>query len=948
MSVPAPQSFAKAYEAALGARGLIVVTLLQVASLALAWWLGPQPRDPAAASMETVWQVHATFASVGFAGLAIAFQVLGDPPLSAGSARQSVVAYLSFRRLLASGVLSNVVIGASAIWFANRATVAVAFVGVLVPSVALVAAAYGRLAHLFTTSMLIEKLTLAELERRMLAASTAAAAQEEAVTQVIEEIDAELGLVSGALPTEVNLPVRQVLSPYPAAFVASLRIGTMRRAADWIFDRASRSGGPAAYESSKRVSVRVRPHRQCRPGDVLFEMHAWPGLSSADWAVVDRYLLSSVLFVSASEYDSRTVFEEEMAALQDSVLAAVRDQQLARLERGFKYHHHVIDAARRGNDPSAGLRDPRWFDMQMWEIDEAAAAASDRFALVVISDAQRMAMTAVNTGDVPWLQVALIRIQHAWSTMLQTKPTGAKNALESLLISLQNLGEFAVPLARTSPETTGAATRAVVDAFASLAKEAFDANEASATDRVLGYMSGLWDLNRDEASARFGVRVATAQAAVLAWMLMSHQRTSTAGTVDEVPLNAFRRRYRAPDLLEVARSYQDARDESPWRFWESRDALPLRAQVLKFDEFYWRALLLLGAKGCLAVQAHRVTAEDRYVLRAMIDAEAGVLDVWDANQATREPLDVFLSQLRALVADLDQQRRQEDAAQDISTKKMDSFLEALAATVTGGARLADFLQHDRKLDGDQAGGTERPATAPPSPPGVPADRSEAVETEDRFRVVGRIFNGIPRTFFIESEVLAFSDTLGQQIGATILREQDVHVLGTLLNDEIVVEVASEVLREEVAKRASSFEDPVIVYNGQPNVEELLHLNFDAEDRVTVGGFPAYALYIGGSELLDGLLLIDRSTTPTFVFAPEPKPGMRPVPGTDVSVDVRAADPVPAAEGTGQTGATQGQGDHDEPMMSIETGQVMRYTADTTSVVHIKVVDADGAEELPRA
>lgn len=886
------------YVAALTPAGLGLTVVLQVAALLAFSWFGPGPEVGDGSDIGLIWQVHAAFASIGFAGLAIAFQVLGDPPLSAGSARHAVVSDMRFGQLLTSGVAASVVIGVATLWLASPGTIAVSFLVVLVPSVLIVAAAYARLAILFTSSQRIEELTLEVLNQRLRSAARKAAAQEQAKLEAERDIDSARGLLSGSLASTSGLETRRIRNPYYRATVISLDVGPMVFAADhlaWEAHEASSRRGLQTYTYDERISVRARPGRQYRLGDTLFEMLDWPGVDDATWEAISRQLLSGLRFGTDQSGDAAVVFAEDMSALQDSVLAAVRDHQIARVERGYFYYHQTIHEARASTGTThLGLKDPRWFERQIAEIDDAAARSTDRTAFVAIGDAERMAYDAVKTQDLPWLRLSLTRLQRIWSVLLTSDRAHAVHARENVLVSMQNLAEFAVPYSFAGPEEFAYASRHLIWAFTAIAKTAIDVGDAATAQRVLGYMGGLYDLSERDVSESRGVEIAVGQAALLAWVLRAADRRDRSAPPVPVRLDWFPRRHYPPDAILVLRAYESHRDEAPWRFWESEGALPFQTHVSKFGGYFRRAVLLLAADQKLRLRASTVVADDRYLLEETRSARDEVQSHWEANSDDWSGLESVVATLTQLIDALDDRRRRDLASTPFSSTRVQDFHDAIIETMGSAPRLATFLGVTPVV-------------------GQPDDLDGGL--------LGQILKGIPREFFVESDVIASPSHLGHQIGAAVLRGQDFGVLRVLLGDQKPTQVTSDVLLRDLRALAEALRDPVVVYNGQSEVEETLGIDFTASGTVTLAGYPAFAMYVSDLDFPCDVVLVDRENLSKFDFLPEDKESLTVLPDTGLAVGIAEA----------------GEDDQGNPMLAIEYGQVARWSRGTPGVVPISVV-----------
>ncbi|WP_162598789.1 hypothetical protein [Nocardioides gilvus] len=875
--------------------GLTLTIVLETAAVFAAWWFGPGTHSADAAVAGVIWQVHAAFASIGFAGLAIAFQVLGEPPLSAGSARHAVVTDMRFGSLLVSGVTASLVLGIVALWLASPSTILVSFVPVLTLSMLIVGAAYARLAVLFTSTQRVERLTLTELKARVSKAATKAATQEVSDLATERLIDSERGLVSGSLPSASGLGVRRVRNPHHRAAVVRLNVGPMVHAADylaWAAHEGSSENGSATYDYRQRISVLARPRRQYRPGDVLFEMHDWPGVDDDVWKAITRQLLSGLTFTDDQSGDAAVVFAEDMSALQDSVLAAVQGHQIARVRRGYEYYHETIHEARAATGSThLGLKDPRWFERQISEIDVAAVESSGRMAFVAIADAERMAFDAVKTEDLTWLRLALDRLERIWALLLKAERPDALHARENVLVSMQNLAEFAIPFSFSGPDQSAFASRQLVWCFTSIAKKAIAVSDIATAHRVIGYMGGLYDTSPRLRAEQRGVEVAAGQAAVLAWVLFSRDKDPRDPPL-ELSLDSFPRRHYLPDMVLVLRAYETYRDEAPWRHWETEKALPFRTYTLEFERYFREAVLLLTADGKLRLNAASVDPDDRYLIKDM-RATAEVAQVhWPVDRPDDASIARVSAKLGELLVRMKQQSNDLLATTPLSVRYIAEFHESIVETLISAPGLASFLEL-------------------PSLTGPPSDHG----------LLGHILHGIPKDYFVENDVIASPANLGHEIGAAVLRGQDIGVLRVLTMGQTPSEVAADELRETLDQVARTFIDPVIVYNGQPEVEEDLSLGFKEDGKATLAGYEAFALYVGDSAFPGDFLVIDRQTVPAFEFLPEENASLTKLPEAGLAVGIRE----------------DGQNAEGHPILTIEYGQLGQWELRPAQVFQVTIL-----------
>jgi hypothetical protein len=168
--------------------------MIAIAALVAGGRLWGTHSSDAATALGLMWQVHASFVSIGFAGLTIAFQILSDPPLAVGSARRSVVDHVRFYPMLLLGAGSSLLIGGAAILVATTFTVRFCLGGILLPSLIAIGWAYRRLAKLYGSPGHIEAMTLLRLEQ----------AVDDAATQ-IKEVQARADAFSNKLDPDRGL-----------------------------------------------------------------------------------------------------------------------------------------------------------------------------------------------------------------------------------------------------------------------------------------------------------------------------------------------------------------------------------------------------------------------------------------------------------------------------------------------------------------------------------------------------------------------------------------------------------------------------------------------------------------------------------------------------------------------------------------------------------------------
>jgi hypothetical protein len=119
--------------------------------------------DDAGEAMNNLWQVHAVFVSLAFAGLAVLLQIGSEQLVTGTSLRAALFDWTWFKFSFAFSVISLVQLGAVTIWFGNDATLLLEFFFVDLVAIALVAFAYYRAATVYADPLQARRMALEHL-----------------------------------------------------------------------------------------------------------------------------------------------------------------------------------------------------------------------------------------------------------------------------------------------------------------------------------------------------------------------------------------------------------------------------------------------------------------------------------------------------------------------------------------------------------------------------------------------------------------------------------------------------------------------------------------------------------------------------------------------------------------------------------------------------------------
>ena len=132
-----------------GAAQVLILCLVVVASVGHLGFLGSlAPRDPGA-SLGVLWQVHAVFVSLAFAGLTILFQLGTEQLITGNNLRAILFRHTYFQLTFLFAVMSLVQLGIIALWVRSSQAVFLEFWLCTVLSIGFVSLAYVRAGNVY-------------------------------------------------------------------------------------------------------------------------------------------------------------------------------------------------------------------------------------------------------------------------------------------------------------------------------------------------------------------------------------------------------------------------------------------------------------------------------------------------------------------------------------------------------------------------------------------------------------------------------------------------------------------------------------------------------------------------------------------------------------------------------------------------------------------------------
>jgi hypothetical protein len=395
-----------------------------------------------------------------------------------------------------------------------------------------------------------------------------------------------------------------------------------------VFDIGNGKQGKPGYPIAH---IRIRVGGWVDPRTVLADLYNTSQLSETQREHLTKMLSSAISLTEGVNISVGESIVRELADLQEHVISAIQSNRYGRVKRGFDYYRQIISAVRgvlmsRPEDSAfESGDDSRALITHLSEVNDIAVRAGERLAIEATEAAYDRCNDALRYLDVDFFSSSTRSYQQIWSTLLR-EAVSNKNALEHLLVSLQNLTEYTIPWAVIKDESRAIQfVRTAVDTWLEIVKEAYDEGSGTWASRALGYQSELYRHNA--LKKNFRDEVQQSSIVLIAWLLYRQeaQGVQTAVDVKEVLGRAF-----FGSVLTDAVIACRMEHSSPFHRWEMQDSLPLQMREVRASEFLARAAILVLAKSSDAVPVNVDSDLHDFAMCALSQVEP-LRNVWDPD-----------------------------------------------------------------------------------------------------------------------------------------------------------------------------------------------------------------------------------------------------------------------------------------------------------------------------
>jgi HAMP domain-containing protein len=845
----------KPYVAMLSSTSLCILLPL----MALASLVGSQLRPQIlsrwapdeASALGLMWQVHATFVSIGFTGLSISFQLLAEPPLAVGTARRAVTRYLKYRSLLVLGLGTDLVIGATAIWLRSDVNVLLMFLSAFLPSVTCIALAYAYSVTLYSHPAQIELLSLRDLVDLVRKACREWAEDDERNRHFVRAFPSS-GLIKTKFSGRRNAGDDLVTILYTGQqgvirdIDVSRLISVARQLEAWL-------PGP---DTDLALSIQARIGMSIDHGRMIGEIRSKNKLSQQQLEQIQAKVNSAITLKQELPPGPSSLLEEELSDLQDKIIEAIKELRYTRAKRGYRHCAEVERTVRKEMAASPthlrwGLLLPpnqRLIDNLYAEIDYAAGRSEESIVVIAADAAFERSNRALQDDDLPAFRGSLESFLRVWYALNADRD--AERAY--VLLSLHNLAQYVVASSAKSHRLEIEAGRECIWTMVSMVKSALDAESLARVDTSLKYLTSLYSASGDSEGVLteevlFGFIV------LIGWVLYCRNVRHTLMSIDLASL--LRKAPEGDTITAVSRV--TAREEERWRTWEISSDGPVTAGVLVMSDYILQAAILIACKNGGFRPIATINKQTESIASAFLGQIGAIRERWVPALLSEEELGALAATFERVV-----QRWQEQQAQWLSNAPLDQGRIDKFITV---------LQTELSADGsafiDLFG---------PESPGDAADPTLAGYV--------RINTLVPKEYFVSTDVWAEPEELASSFARAIRTAETQSAIQSCQRIGRSELACLELVPARVAAIVETMENPIIVVFGSHQVMDALGAqSWAPSSSFGPSNIPVQLIY--GEDVPEQLMLFDRDEAPTAVRSPRVGDDLSPVEGTSVSAAI---------------------------------------------------------------
>jgi hypothetical protein len=813
-----------------------------------------------------LWQVQATFLSVGFAGLAIAAQLFTESPLAMGASRDRVLKFIRADWFAGVGLVANGLMAVEVIWLQSDPGVLFIMALGFLPTVALLLLSTTKLMQLFGHPSRLD-----EVVRTSLVETLANRLETVSQTYAVARRQADGLFASGHSFSDSGVAVVTLQVPVPeeGLIVKAIRPHVVRKAITSLEPRATAGdfddSGDSSLYTPAQVTLDVEPGDRTRLGETAFRVRTTHVLDRLTQERLTRDLQSAVQFEPRGAVTPYEETDREIANLKDVVGTSIRAGAYATAERALEMLGRVVRGVWTAHSDSVGSSRRSAFTRRDWLFRsigdvELDATLSRRAADMFVGHAMTRALEAPRVGSPEYVDECLRSFTRLWHEILRNGGTEFESVPPRITVCVQNLASYGYSTGDQAKDLQARATWAMVE----LVKLAIDAGRPDSARLAALELSGLF-----EYADRYGSRVHVrgGQLVLSGWLEYLADKQDVRDPDDPELRSLVTARGTWSEILQARTlAERGAAPFSRWDWWEMTATGGGGAQVLELSHYIDQAQLaaLASSYGPLPSADNQELASEYKRFLQLLDERDGDLTPSESRLKQR-----FTEEVARWDAAEDDRLAQEP----LSPSKIAALKTALREALSAGNRLAAEIPTIVRV-----------------PEGSDSSRP----------ILGMNFR-VPRHYLVEkvfNQTYANPEELGRMIARGFNEGEERRILEALhSNNDAALPPTVAAIRTTLDSLGDEAKDYVLVtpYGGLTDIEAW----YSTEFREVL----SKVKHVETAALEKEAILFDRRSALMSVRQPEEKAGLRQVEGTTLALGI--FDDVVGA---------------DEPQVRIETGE----------------------------
>lgn len=637
---------------------------------------------PTADAGALLWQVHSTFLSVGFAGLAIATQIFTESPVAIGATRSDVLRHVRIPDFAKIGLASNLLIGAEALWLESDAGLLLVVLACLLPTAAAMVWSYWKMLSLLSSPTQLDARVQATLVETVEARLKSLEAVRAASATELESLRAN-GLVDG--PTAPGMERVPVFLPHSDRVVRRIRSRVVQQAVQsaaaitsTVQDSEAKAQDIVRVEISANVELGTRQPSGRAAFWIFIQGTAPAGMVDG----IKHILLDALDFEDLGAVTPDEEIAHELGLLRDTLSASLRSGQFNLAERALNMIEAIVRKAwqspRQPGPISLRLSALRsdWLYRTIAEA-ELDASLGRRETDLFIDHAMSRTLTSPALASYEHFTLSLASFARIGRLLLEERPPHWPEAWHRLLNGLQNLAEYSFHGEADADDLRTECVWTIVE----LAKAAIDAENGEAALEAAAFLASIFE----HIHGHLRREVGAGQLVLRAWTLL----LASKGRADWAAWAALQQHLTLTgtyDSQVAARSHTErpSGGRGRWEWWELESDGPAKVTVMEMDSYIDKAVLksMSASWGPLSPASDEQTASTYRRLLSLAE---------DTSMTTTPGLDGLIAALRKRIDEWKESQYVQLSQAPLAASRIAEMRESARAVLTGKNRLATLV-----------------------------------------------------------------------------------------------------------------------------------------------------------------------------------------------------------------------------------------------------------------